>query len=686
MTNENRAPRHGAGRKPSLRNLLLSAAFFCACGLCAADFSGLENLENWKSSGGKASLDESGKTLVFETSSSSETPTLYVSNPDGWNLSENNIVFTLGNRSQYNHPFTVTLTSRSKDGKTLIRTSGQRECSKMRASRFEIPVSILSKPRIPISAVPPGLPETEAIRLQFIKDFNPEAVVSVSISLTYTPNPLNITLSNLAVTGPTVYEKIFDRYGQYNRYDWPDKIRQDGDFAAQYEAEKKEWAKHPFDNAKFDRYGGWRQGPKLEATGFFRTGKVDRKWWLVTPEGHLFFSLGINSVTDWESTKIDPSRIGMFAELPKPGEPLFQYMHDWDKTFNVYGANLTRKYGDRKKELWQETAVNRLRSWGFNTAGAWSKVTTMPYTVIVDTDRKIGGLAPDPFAPDFVETLKKKLLQQKSTINDSFNIGYFVDNEIAWDGATGKDACFVIAALQANPAELHAKTALLDWLKKKYADIALLNRAWNSSYRNWDDLRNNFKAPIKPGENFISDKYAMSALIADRFYRAGREAVKSVAPNHLYLGSRFTYHPNDTVIRAATEYCDVVSYNLYWQEIDGWMCGLPVELDKPCMIGEFSFGSVDRGNTGCGVKWSSSQEERAERYGIFLKSALRNPVIVGIHWFQYMDRPPSGHWGGECGNFGFVSITDTPFTTMIDPIRKENSDIYPRRFGGMPAR
>ncbi|ARD22210.1 agarase [Shewanella japonica] len=40
------------------------------------------------------------------------------------------------------------------------------------------------------------------------------------------------------------------------------------------------------------QYGGYTQGPKLNATGYFRTEKVDGKWWMVDPEGNLFFSHG----------------------------------------------------------------------------------------------------------------------------------------------------------------------------------------------------------------------------------------------------------------------------------------------------------------------------------------------------------------------------------------------------------
>ena len=48
---------------------------------------------------------------------------------------------------------------------------------------------------------------------------------------------------------------------------------------------------------ELDKYGGWK-GKKFTATGFFRAEKEDR-WWLVTPEGNAFISLGINHFTSY---------------------------------------------------------------------------------------------------------------------------------------------------------------------------------------------------------------------------------------------------------------------------------------------------------------------------------------------------------------------------------------------------
>ena len=85
---------------------------------------------------------------------------------------------------------------------------------------------------------------------------------------------------------------LFDLYGQYRHRDWPDKIATDADFAAKAAREAKDLKVYPRPD-DWDRFGGWRSGPQLTATGFFRVEKVDGRWWWVDPEGRLFWSHGI---------------------------------------------------------------------------------------------------------------------------------------------------------------------------------------------------------------------------------------------------------------------------------------------------------------------------------------------------------------------------------------------------------
>ncbi|MNN39122.1 hypothetical protein D3C81_1531500 [compost metagenome] len=91
------------------------------------------------------------------------------------------------------------------------------------------------------------------------------------------------------------------------------------------------------------------------------------------------------------------------------------------------------------------------------------------------------------------------------------------------------------------------------------------------------------------------------------------------------------------------------------------------------MITEFNFGSADRGPFWGGVTQLAKEEDRGPAYANFLKQALSEPSIVGVHWFQYLDQPVTGRLlDGENGHFGLVGVTDLPYQGFVESVRKSN--------------
>ena len=134
------------------------------------------------------------------------------------------------------------------------------------------------------------------------------------------------------------FAPLVDEFGQYVGVDWPGKAASEADLKKQIEEEIRSWVMEtgPKDRSKF---GGWRFGPRLEATGYFRTAKVDERWTLVDPEGWLFFATGIancrlsNTYTvtgvDYENAETGEGkavkselRRNMFSWLPEKNDPL----------------------------------------------------------------------------------------------------------------------------------------------------------------------------------------------------------------------------------------------------------------------------------------------------------------------------------------------------------------------------
>ena len=489
---------------------------------------------------------------------------------------------------------------------------------------------------------------------------------------------------------------FIDRFGQYRHEDWPGKLHNETEFAVRRNQEEKTLAAAPALPGR-DRFGGWAAGPRVGSTGWFRTEKVDGKWWLVTPEGTLFFSAGVDVVGTWELTFIE-GRDTWFEWLPpKDDAPFSQFLGNVEgahsgadriggkgRAFSFYRANLLRKYGDGWAERWRETTYRRLQAWGFNTIGNWAQgdvLDNSPMPFVVSTN--IGGVRliegasgywskmKDVFAPEFEEQTDKAFAWagEKYAANP-LCIGYFCDNELAWEG-------FARGTLE-SPVEQPARVAFIEQLREKYAKIAALNAAWKTSAADWDTLR----TPDTPNLAATADLDKFTYQFARRYFEVVRDACRRHAPNQLYLGCRFAGPPPKPVTRACAQAADIISYNLYYVQIPGDKF---LEFDRPMIIGEFHFGALDRGMFHTGLVAAKDQADRGACYARYVRSVAAHPNFVGCHWFQYVDEPATGRWfDGENYNIGFVNVTDTPYPELVDAARTVHEELYRARLTNSP--
>jgi len=147
-------------------------------------------------------------------------------------------------------------------------------------------------------------------------------------------------------------------------------------------------------------------------------------------------------------------------------------------------------------------------------------------------------------------------------------------------------------------------------------------------------------------------------------------------PNQLYMGCRFAW-VNDRAARAAGKFCDIVCYNRYRYSVEELR--LPGEIDMPLIIGEFHFGALDRGMFHTGLRKTANQEDRADKYRDYVQGALRNPYIVGTHWFQYKDQATTGRGDGENYQIGFIDICDKPYPEIVRACREVGYNLYEYR-------
>ena len=181
-----------------------------------------------------------------------------------------------------------------------------------------------------------------------------------------------------------------------------------------------------------------------------------------------------------------------------------------------------------------------------------------------------------------------------------------------------------------------------------------------------------------------NDLQEFNVEIAEKYFSIIYTEIKKVAPHKLYLGCRWDAHlypledeKFNWVMHVAANFCDVLSVNRYAYTAADLV---PTnEINKPFIIGEFHFSSLDEGALHYSLKSGENRQNVGELYKYYLRSAIKNPYVIGAHWFQYVDQPTIGRNDGENYHIGFVDICDTPDSIMIETIRSISNEIYSLR-------
>ena len=547
-----------------------------------------------------------------------------------------------------------------------------------------------------------------------VPGFNTDSIFKISFLIVCPSKPTTVQISNIRGEGDVILptkeelEKDFfplvDAFGQYRHVNWPGKTQNLEELKQSVISERENIKKHPRPS-EWNKYGGWLKGHELKATGHFRTQKINGKWWLIDPDGYLFWSHGMGGVSIGGTSVTITDREFYFTDLPDSAKykeyygtrnwaPFGYYKNKITRSFDQTGWNMQRKYGDDWRKKIADLAHERLANWGQNSMGAWSSPdiyleSKTPYTpIIMIRSRKIEGSKghwtkySDPYDSSFLENLTARIKDIEKSTTDPYCIGYFVDNETTW-GTPTSVANWTIA----SPADQPAKIKMLDFLKKRYNNIEELNEKWGTRFPSWD----NFMNGTKPLDIQNKDTKDFTLIAVNEYFKKVSSTLKKMAPNKLYLGPRFDFHfypseenlnpwdfRNNWVVNVAVPYCDVISFNRYRHSAADLR---PGDFDKPVIVGEWHHVSPEKGSYYTSAEnYTESLEIRAEKYEYFIKSCLSNCYIIGTHYFQMFDQPTVGRADGENFSCGFIDICDRPHTQMVDISRKIGNELYTLRY------
>jgi len=450
-----------------------------------------------------------------------------------------------------------------------------------------------------------------------------------------------------------------------------------------------------------NQYGASRT-ERRRATGFFRVERIAEQWTLIDPEGYPFYSLGIDVIGTGDTyTRVSGREQKFqqylssredekFAEAWRPPYGYGPYgLDNKGLVFSPYVYFQIQQRGRDYRAAWREEAKQRLLSWRVNTIGAWGsgdfiESSKLPYVAFAGGSRSPalpGSSFPDVFAPQFQANVDKSAAGAAKRKDDPLLIGWFSDNELDWYGDWQHQKGLVDFVQLAEPAQ-PAKQEWVKFLRRRYRDdLAALNEAWERNFAAWDDILALQERVPRGG---AEDESAFLELIADRYFEITAQALKRYDPHHLTLGARYAGQAPAEVVRASARHVDVVSFNIYAAAPRVKLfLQYAREWDKPVLIGEFSFRGADSGlpnKLGAGST-VPTQRDRAEAYQYYVSTVLALPNIVGCHWFQYLDQPATGRFGGgveggENSNYGWANVRNEPYSDFVAGATLINDNVY----------
>jgi PKD repeat protein len=326
--------------------------------------------------------------------------------------------------------------------------------------------------------------------------------------------------------------------------------------------------------------------------GYFRTEKINGRWWLMTPLGHAFLVL---SVSVLNADGVDGT----------------------DLAGNTYQDYVIAKYGGLPASVyrpaWANATLDKMRTLGFNTIGTFSHniqgnsaahgvtqrlpyVSTLRLTNNVVNDQLVGNLwegigsgkFPDLYHPNFESAVAAELatVLTPEMVTDPYIVYHFIDqadelrgisadhNSLCWGAWVGQPTLTVSGGTATN----HLKVKLKNDMQTKYGTIGALNTAWGTNYTSFDSA-----GGYGTGTGFVDqdestaigptyaalDTEATAAMIADcdtfveevlEYYATVvTTTVRAADPNHLITS------PNDSDLDHTVRAFDG-HFDLLWAE------------------------------------------------------------------------------------------------------------------------
>jgi hypothetical protein len=505
--------------------------------------------------------------------------------------------------------------------------------------------------------------------------------------------PITATLEEpLRLTDPRLPRgALIDELGQSTTRDWRGKTKSLDELAARLRGQLAAAPSHKWPTA-FSAWGGLagRREKSNHQGKFFRTHHDGTRWWLLDPDGHPFWSTGLDSVRVDTAANYDGLERALAWMPPKDGafKEIYDVRADGRRSINFLMANLIRTFGAGWYDRWTTITLGELRRLGFNTVANWSdweiaRAARFPYVRPLAWGNRAVPFVyrdfPDVFDSRWDAEAARFGEQLAGTRDDPSFIGYFLMNEPTWGFARETPA----SGMLFNTPRCATRRALADALAKQYGDDRAISNAWGFETTLGAVREGPWSRTLTPPAE--RDLAEFSAVMVEKFFGALSASCRRVDPNHLNLGIRYHTIPPDWAVPGMRSF-DVFSMNCYDARVrSGEMEKIAAMLKMPVLVGEWHFGAHDVGLPASGIGHVPTQEDRGRAYRVYLEDAAAKPWCVGVHYFILYDQSALGRFDGECYNIGFLDVCNRPYEHLCKAARASHERMYDVATGNVPA-
>ena len=430
--------------------------------------------------------------------------------------------------------------------------------------------------------------------------------------------------------------------------------------------------------SELDPYGGCIEIAG-ERTGFFHAQEIDGRWWLVTPDGHGFLSLGINHYhPGWWA--VDENR---------------------DHWVAAWGAE--RPSDAAWKKGFRDEAVKDCAHLGLNTFGYHCETEillekplgpVLPYVRQFVPIRFSGHMKPkagayvDVFAPSFAEHCDALAQERvRPYANDKLILGYAMadvptmtdfESSSPWSGGPTWPK-----VLRNTGSEAPGKQVYVAMMKERHGTIHTFNAAYRMAFDSWEALT--AAANWRPktdmaNETEKADNMAFMRARVDRYYRVASEAIRRYDANHMFFGDKWNANSDsfENVADIVASYCDVAYFQCYgeWNymkpPLDRWskLTGLPL------LNGDSSYGTPKEHMPKPGGTVLPTQAARVAATREFCENAFARPDFVGWHICGILEMWDTMPGQQPSQKIGLKSPTGEWDMDMADTLRNLSKRLY----------